>query len=498
MPTIKDENAIGALNDEKYINKLYDTMGDRQKDVLETQYNQNQSQLNAGQEATGRMTGAYLDRTRAESPDVKNGVYTPMMGTGGPAGRGTQAALSFGNQRQKNISALTGQQAQADAEYERRRKDLADQYSAAIKQAQAENDMARARQLYDAAKAEEEQLRKLRQQGADLMAGVGDMSVWDAIAAGTPGTGAPPGESWEGVTQNEEALNKIYDAMLEGQKAEYGAQRDQALSDLAARQRMQQEATDQKLNELYVQAQRGRKNAMEAGIARGQNAGTTVQDQIARANALTEGLTELRRLQGQTDSDAELDRLGILQKYGNDMAKGTAEVEGKRLSALYEGAKAEEQALADEQKGLADAMAARGDYSLLGKLYGLTPEQIAKLQQPAGGGGSDYRRRYSVGTSASSYIDELLGQNGEDVSAILKSAILGGGNGPSESAILKSAMAGGRNGPQKSTATIGDQLDNLMRKSWQNPAGATVRAAQSGSAYTANPKAVSKKKTGTK
>lgn len=51
------------------------------------------------------------------------------------------------------------------------------EYSAAIAKAQADNDYQRAQALYNAAKADEDQLMQMQKEAGNLMAGVGDYSI---------------------------------------------------------------------------------------------------------------------------------------------------------------------------------------------------------------------------------------------------------------------------------------------------------------------------------
>lgn len=389
MPTIKDTAATSALNEDKYVNKLYDTALGSQSKLLEDNYKNNGQAVNAGQAQNRKLTDAYLDRTRVEAPGVNNGAYGRLAGTGGPAGREAQAGLSFGNQKQRNLSALNGQQSQADMEFQRMRQQLADTYSAEIKKAQADNDMQRAQQLYEAAKAEEDQLRSLRQQGAELLAGNDDMSGWESIAEGTPVQRDTKTETWDGVLRHEDSINKIYDAMLESQRIAAGAERDRVLSDLEAAQRTAQRETDGKLNQLYVNSLRSGKNAMETQNAYGQSSGVRDQSQIARANELTKGLTDLRRLGLAGDLEARGKALDAWRNYGDTLYSGMSEAEQQRAKALYDAAESEEQALVKEREGYGLALAENGDYSVLGKLYGLTEEQIKALT-PGGGSGGGY------------------------------------------------------------------------------------------------------------
>ena len=396
MPTIKDTAATSALNEDKYINKLYDTSLGSQQKLLNENYQNNQKMANAGQAQNQALTDAYLQRTKVEAPGVNNSTYRKFSGQGGGIGTEAQAGLSFGNQQQRNVSVLSQQQAQADAEYNRIRKQLADQYSAEIKKAQADNDMYRAQQLYEAAKAEEDQLRELRRQGANLMAEKDDMGTWESIANGAPVQRDTTGETWDGVLKNEDPINKIYDAMLEGQRIEAGADRDRVLAELeAARQKAQRE-TDGKLNQLYTESMRNAKNAMETQNAYGQSSGMRDQSMMARANQLTGGLTDLRKLGQAQDLELQGKKLDAVKDYGSKLYSGMSEAEQKRIKALYGAAEDEEQNLIKDQETYGKLLAAKDDdYSILGKLYGLTEEQIKNMASSGGGndeGGGGYRR----------------------------------------------------------------------------------------------------------
>ena len=381
MATLKDQSATSALNEDKYINKNFDTILGSQKDTIKKNYESSGKQLASGQDATQKLTDAYLDRTRVESPMSSGGGYVPMSGGMKAAGIGAQAALSFGNQNQKNISALKQQQSFVDQEFERQRKLLADKYSTAIKQAQADNDMARAQQLYEAAKAEEEQLRGLRQEAANLMAGKDDMSIVDSIVNGDPIQRDTQSETWDSVLKNEDSINKIYDAMIQSQQLEAQQETAKQLSDMMASQEAAQRATDQKLSAAYVDALRSAKNYRDVQTAYGQGSGTAIQAQIARDNALTEDLTNLRTLQAGKDAEVEMDRLGVIDAYNDRISKIQQDANLKRVQDLYKAAEEEEQNLIKDQLFAGGLLADKeNDYSVLGKLYGLTQAQIDRLQ----------------------------------------------------------------------------------------------------------------------
>jgi transcriptional regulator with GAF, ATPase, and Fis domain len=85
-----------------------------------------------------------------------------------------QARLAQDNQLQGDLTTLRAAQQNIDAVIERERGTLAQQYAAAIQQAQANNDLARAQALFEAAQQEEARLNQQKANAANLMAGVGD------------------------------------------------------------------------------------------------------------------------------------------------------------------------------------------------------------------------------------------------------------------------------------------------------------------------------------
>ena len=151
-------------------------------------------------------------------------------------------------------------------------------------------------------------------------------------------------------------------------------------SGLMARQRQQEQKTDQSLTQAYVDALRKGRNYQEMQGAYGQGSGTAAQAALARDMELQKRLTELRG--GQAASAAQSGVTGA--GYGADMraaiAKSLESTNSERNKALIDAAEKEEQTMVDLQKFTGDAAAKKRDYSILGQLYGLTKDQIDRLQ----------------------------------------------------------------------------------------------------------------------
>ena len=379
MPTIKDAAATSALNEDKYINKLYDERMNSQKNLLDQNMAENNGVLDQEKQNVQKQTDDNLQRTyveAAKAAGVYSGPGTPKISGGAAA----QAGLSQWNQQAADTTALKGKQNEADMEIERQRQLLASQYSAAIKQAQADNDMQRAQQLYEAAKAEEEQLMEYRKRAATMLAGKGDNSVMESIANGEAPARGTESDTWQEALKNESAINKIYDNQMESQRQGLLMDYQKSLSDLGARLQQQQKQTDESLNQAYVDSLRGAKNYAEAQNAYGQGSGTQAQAQLSRDMALQKNMTEIRGAQAENAAHGGMDRFTIGQAFRDAIAKANAENETDRVKALFDAAEKEEQTLADNQEFVGKQYANNGDYSILGKLYGLTQDQVDRLQ----------------------------------------------------------------------------------------------------------------------
>lgn len=404
MASLYDTAATKALNEDVYVNKLYDGTLDSQKKALQQGYNNSVKQLTTGQQGTQKQTSDYVKRAYAEGQRSSGhlqkstpSISTPGLGNGGGS---AQARLVMANQQQANVSALNSQQAIADQEYERQRKLLAEKYEAQIKQAQADNDMVRAQALYDAAKAEEEQLRAFRQAAGTIMQSKGDNSIIDAIARGDAIQRDTTSPTWDSVLKNEESINKIYDAQIESARQEAQIAHDKERSDLEARQEAAVRETDKNLTNAYVDALRKNQNYQEVQNAYGQGSGASIRARLARETGLTEKLADLRRLQLGKDAGYEVDKVGLADTLGGKIADAQKTADKKRNEELYSAAEKEEQALIAEQKAIGELLSKQNNWSVLGKLYGLTQDQIDRIQgtgkyapkRSSGGGGSSGRR----------------------------------------------------------------------------------------------------------
>lgn len=210
MANLFSGSALDALNEQDYINKLYGNNSETEKKLIEDNYTDNTNLLNSEQTRVQQQTQENVDRTQVESQTAQEKYSGPKL----TLGAGQQETLARENAVQGNVVSLQQRESELDAEIERQRQLLKSQYETAIKQAQAENDMEKAQQLYNAAKAEEEKMMQLRQQAMEYLVGKDEASVYGMVMGGLP-KAEFKGETWEQVLENEDTLNDIYNKQLE-------------------------------------------------------------------------------------------------------------------------------------------------------------------------------------------------------------------------------------------------------------------------------------------
>lgn len=189
---------------------------------------------------------------------------------------------------------------------------------------------------------------------------------------------------------DEEYINKMYDSNLASQKETLQQDFGKNVSNLDAQKQANQRQTDTNLNRTYVEAQKAQQGYNEVQNAYGLSSGAQAQARLAQGNQLQYDLTALRAAQQTADAEIERQRGLLSKEYASAIAKAQADNDLQRAQALYEAARADEDRLLQLQKEAGQLMAGKDDYSILGQLYGLTQEQIDKLQGTGGGGGGNY------------------------------------------------------------------------------------------------------------
>ena len=187
---------------EDYIRQMYEANLSANKSQLESNYNQNLSDLGAEESKLGQIYYEQMRQAQAESDRNRQAFQEYANARGLNSGTGGQAELAQQNQLSSNLHTLRQSEAEKRAEVERQRVLLGQQYQNAIQKAQAENDLAKAKALYEEAVRVDEAISAASKADADramqifsmlnntalsaagTYASQGDMSLYQKLLAG--------------------------------------------------------------------------------------------------------------------------------------------------------------------------------------------------------------------------------------------------------------------------------------------------------------------------
>ena len=187
---------------EDYIRQMYEANLAANKSQLESDYNQNLSDLGAEESKLGQIYYEQMRQAQAESDRNRQAFQEYANARGLNSGTGGQAELAQQNQLSSNLNTLRQSEAEKRAEVERQRVLLGRQYQNAIQKAQAENDLAKAKALYEEAVRVDEAISAASKADADramqifsmlnntalsaagTYASRGDMSLYQKLLAG--------------------------------------------------------------------------------------------------------------------------------------------------------------------------------------------------------------------------------------------------------------------------------------------------------------------------
>lgn len=171
---------------EDKINQMYDSQLNSQKEQLTQDYTKADSDLTAQKDKLQKQTDAQLRRTAVDAQKAKINTAEYHAANGLSTGARAQARLALENQLQADLTALRTAQQEADAETERQRGLLSQEFAALIRKAQADNDFQRAQALYQEAKDADAKLLARQEAAAGIMAQAGDYTRYGELYGLTP------------------------------------------------------------------------------------------------------------------------------------------------------------------------------------------------------------------------------------------------------------------------------------------------------------------------
>lgn len=152
----------------EYLNQMAQAYLEQQKEALKQAYEQNLSNLQAEQDKLGANYQAARNQEAADSALSQKRWNETAAAYGLNSGTQGQAALSYSNQLQSDLSNLQAAESAANAEIERQRTDLGKEYQSAMTQAIADNNYQLYQLLYQEAVRVDQALQNQSQYNASL------------------------------------------------------------------------------------------------------------------------------------------------------------------------------------------------------------------------------------------------------------------------------------------------------------------------------------------
>ena len=183
LSSLGDYKTPTANSQEELIRKMYESNLNSNKSQLESDYNQNLSDLGAEESKLGQIYYEQQRQAQAESDRNRQAFQEYANARGLNSGTGGQAELAQNNQLSANLNALRQSEAEKRAEVERQRQLLGQQYQQAIQKAQADNDLNLAKALYEEAVRVDESINSAAQADADRALQIFNMLNNTALSA---------------------------------------------------------------------------------------------------------------------------------------------------------------------------------------------------------------------------------------------------------------------------------------------------------------------------
>ena len=165
MPGVPDYQ---PTDNSEYLEEMAAAYLEKQKEALKQAYEQNLSNLQAEQDKLGANYQAARNQEAADSALSQKRWNETAAAYGLNSGTQGQAALSYSNQLQSDLSSLQAAESAANAEIERQRTDLGKEYQSAMTQAIADNNYQLYQALYQEAVRVDQALQNQSQYNASL------------------------------------------------------------------------------------------------------------------------------------------------------------------------------------------------------------------------------------------------------------------------------------------------------------------------------------------
>jgi len=172
-------------------------------------------------------------------------------------------------------------------------------------------------------------------------------------------------------TNYEKLLEEAAGKKLAGKKKQLQSSYDQSLEDLAELERGAERQARESATQRTAEAKQ---------TAQGLTSGAQSQALLAMDNQLRGDLAAIANTRDAATAELARKRQALSRDLAQQLEQAQLESDYEQVMQRYQLRKDQDSQEAQNQKAMAALLAQAGDFSLYGALYGLTPEQIRRLE----------------------------------------------------------------------------------------------------------------------
>ena len=182
-------------------------------------------------------------------------------------------------------------------------------------------------------------------------------------------------------TPYQQLLQEAYDQKRAGKKKQLQAAYDRELAEITGLEQAADRQARESATRRSTQARQDKAAWNEIQTAQGLTSGAQGQALLTMDNQLRGDLTAISQAGNAEAAELAARRQALARDLAAQLEQVQAESDYEEAMALYQLSREQDSQQAQTQKAMAALLAQAGDFSLYGALYGLTQEQIRRLEE---------------------------------------------------------------------------------------------------------------------
>ena len=182
-------------------------------------------------------------------------------------------------------------------------------------------------------------------------------------------------------TSYQQLLQEAYDQKRAGKKKQLQAAYDRELAEITGLEQAADRQARESATRRSTQARQDKDAWNEIQTAQGLTSGAQGQALLTMDNQLRGDLTAISQAGNAEAAELAARRQALARDLAAQLEQVQAESDYEEAMALYQLSREQDSQQAQTQKAMAALLAQAGDFSLYGALYGLTQEQIRRLEE---------------------------------------------------------------------------------------------------------------------